>query len=52
MSKGRKTFDIGRDSGTGKFIRVEEAKKDPKGTTVERIPKAGHGDTKDEPKSR
>jgi hypothetical protein len=43
---GRKTFDVGRDSETGKFIPVKEAKKHPKTTTVERVPKAGYGDTK------
>lgn len=36
MEKGTK---IGRDSETGKFIPVEEAKKDPKHTTVETIKK-------------
>lgn len=50
MGNKRKTFDIGRDAETGKFVTVEEAKKDPKGTTIERIPKAGRGDTKGEPK--
>ena len=49
MSKGRKTFDVGRDSGNGQFIPVEEAKGRPRETTVERVPKRGYGDTKDEP---
>lgn len=49
MSKGRKTFDIGRDSESGKFIPVKEAKERPRETTVERVPKPGHGDTKNEP---
>ena len=49
MGNKRKTFDVGRDSGTGKFIPVEQAKNDPKGTTIERIPKPGYGDTKGEP---
>lgn len=42
----RKTFDVGRDSDTGRFIPVKEAEKRPKTTTVERVPKAGYGDTK------
>ena len=42
----RKTFDVGRDSETGKFIPVKEAKKRPKTTTMERLPKPGYGDTK------
>jgi hypothetical protein len=46
MSKGRKTFDVGRDSRTGHFIPVEEAKKRPNTTVIERVPKAGYGDTK------
>lgn len=46
----RKTFDIGRDSGDGRFIPVKEAEKRPKETTVERVPKPGYGDTKKEPK--
>jgi hypothetical protein len=29
----------GRDSGNGQFIPVQEAKKNPKTTTVETIPK-------------
>jgi hypothetical protein len=49
MSKGRKTIDIGRDSKTGQFIPVKEAERRPSTTTVERVPKPGHGDTKNEP---
>ena len=49
MSKGRKTFDIGRDSRTGQFVPVKEAEARPNTTTVERVPKPGHGDTKGEP---
>ena len=41
-----KTFPLGRDSKTGQFIPVSQAKRRPKTTTVERIPKAGHGDTR------
>jgi hypothetical protein len=42
----RKTFDAGRDSGTGQFITKEEAERRPKETTIERVPKPGFGDTK------
>jgi hypothetical protein len=52
MSKGRKTFDIGRDSDSGRFIPVKEAKERPRETTVERVPKPGRGDTKDEPRKK
>ena len=45
----RKTFDIGRDSKTGEFIPVKEAEHRPNTTTVERVPKPGYGDTKNEP---
>ncbi|WP_172751222.1 hypothetical protein [Ensifer sp. LCM 4579] len=51
MSK-RKTFDVGRDSRSGQFITVKEATGRPETTTVERIPKSGHGDTKGEPSRR
>jgi hypothetical protein len=40
-----KTFPLGRDSKTGEFIPVKEAERRPNTTTVERIPKAGNGDT-------
>ncbi|WP_257112264.1 hypothetical protein [Pseudomonas ficuserectae] len=36
----------GRDSGSGQFIPVEEAKRRPKTTTVETIPPPGKGDKK------
>lgn len=49
MGKDRKTFDIGRDSKTGEFIPVKEAERRPSTTTVERVPKPGYGDTKNEP---
>ena len=45
MSKA-KTFKLGRDSKTGKFIPVKEAQRRPNTTTVERVPKPGRGDTK------
>lgn len=41
-----KTFPLGRDSKTGEFITVKEAHQRPNSTTVERVPKPGHGDTK------
>ena len=44
MSKS-KTFPLGRDSKTGQFIPVSEAKRRPATTQVERVPKAGYGDT-------
>lgn len=46
MSKERKTFDIGRDSKTGRLMSVDAAKRRPATTTVERMPKPGYGDTK------
>ncbi|MFO1152051.1 MAG: hypothetical protein U1E42_00090 [Rhodospirillales bacterium] len=49
MSNKRKTFDIGRDAETGQFTTREEAELRPTTTTIERIPKRGYGDTKDEP---
>lgn len=52
MSKESITFDVGRDSETGRFITVDEAEAHPKTTTVERIPKPGRGDTRNEPKHR
>ncbi|KAB2694670.1 hypothetical protein F9K79_19725 [Ochrobactrum sp. Kaboul] len=41
-----KTFKVGRDSGSGQFIKVSEAERRPNTTTVERVPKPGYGDTK------
>jgi len=35
----------GRDSGTGRFIPVEETRRRPENTQRERIPLPGHGDT-------
>jgi len=37
----RKTFDVGRDVKTGRFVPVKVAKKRPTTVKVERIPKAG-----------
>jgi len=48
----RKTFDVGRDSKTGEFIPVKEAERRPNTTTVDRIPKPGNGNTKNEPTRR
>jgi hypothetical protein len=48
----RKTFETGRDSNSGKFMPVEEAERRPSTTTVERVPKSGHGHTKGEPTKR
>jgi hypothetical protein len=39
MSQDRKTFDVGRDARTGRFIPVGEAKRRPSTTVVERIKK-------------
>lgn len=33
----------GRDAKTGQFIPVEEARKDPNHSVVERVPKPGKG---------
>lgn len=33
----------GRDARTGHFIPVEQARRDPTHTTVERVPKPGNG---------
>lgn len=49
MAKQTKTFKIGRDAKTGEFIPVREAERRPSTTTIERVPKPGHGDTKGDP---
>lgn len=46
MAKGSKTFQVGRNSETGRLVKVSVAKAKPKTHTVERMPKSGHGDTK------
>ena len=38
-TKKTKTFPIGRDAGTGRFIPVKIAERRPKTTVVERIKK-------------
>ena len=43
-SKG-KTTQRGRDSKTGQFIPVRDARRRPNTTQVERVPKPGYGDT-------
>jgi len=45
MSKESKTTPRGRDSTSGKFIPIEEARRRPHTTEVERIPKPGYGIT-------
>jgi hypothetical protein len=45
MGKESKTSLRGRDSSTGEFIPVKEARERPSTTTVERVPKPGYGDT-------
>ena len=45
-----KAFKLGRDSRTGQFISVEEARKNSGRYFVEHIPKAGHGE--DEERSK
>lgn len=53
-TKERQSRLGGRDNRTGHFIPLEETKRDPDGTTRERIPLPGFGDTgrseKDKPK--
>jgi hypothetical protein len=44
MSKS-KGFKIGRDSGSGQFIKKSEADRRPNTTQVEIVPKRGHGDS-------
>ncbi len=41
-----KTFEIGRNAETGRLAKVEYARAHPKTHVVERMPKAGRGDTK------
>src|SRR5438874_721063 len=45
MSKERKAFIGGRDSGTGRFITVRETYQRPGSTQREHIPTRGNGDT-------
>ena len=41
MAKERESTLKGRDAKTGHFIPVEQARKDPNHTTVERVPLPG-----------
>ncbi|MDX2143214.1 MAG: hypothetical protein SFV19_07655 [Rhodospirillaceae bacterium] len=50
MAKETKTFLVGRNSITGRLTTVEKAREYPKTHQVERMPKAGHGDTKPDKK--
>ena len=43
MSKESKSSLRGRESGSGKFIPVADARQRPATTEVERIPKPGYG---------
>lgn len=45
MSKDSKTTLKGRDAGSGQFIPVEQARRNPSTSVVERVPKPGRGDT-------
>lgn len=45
-SKPSKSFKEGRESDTGRFIPVEEARRRPNTTTVEHVPKPGFGTEK------
>jgi hypothetical protein len=46
MSKESKTFLVGRSAKTGELTTVKKARTYPSTHIVERMPKAGHGDTK------
>ena len=45
MKKTSKTFEIGRNAGTGKLAPVKVARQHPTTYIVERMPKRGNGDT-------
>jgi hypothetical protein len=45
MSSDRKGRIGGRDNDTGRFVPLEETRRDPRGTTREVIPLPGHGDS-------
>ncbi len=45
MADKPKTSLKGRDAKTGEFIPVEQARKRPATTVVERVPLPGRGDT-------
>lgn len=46
MSKESKSFLVGRSAVTGKLTTVAQARARPSTHVVERMPKAGNGDTK------
>ena len=46
MAKESKSFNIGRDSRTGRLESEEDARKHPSTSQVERIPKPGNGSAK------
>jgi len=47
-----KTFPIGRNSKTGRLESVKKAESHKATSVVERMPKKGHGDTKDHSKKK
>lgn len=50
MNKPSKTTLRGRDAKTGEFTTVKKARRYPDTHIVERVPKPGYGDTKDDRK--
>lgn len=44
MGKGD-GYKIGRDDDSGRYKSVDDARRDPKNSSVEVNPKSGHGDT-------
>ena len=45
LTKGTKSFPIGRNAETGKLVPVDYAREHPKTHVVERMPKPGRGDS-------
>ena len=45
MAKESKGFKLGRDNGSGQFVKLDEARQRPSTTSVEVVPKKGRGDT-------
>jgi len=50
LAKGSKSFPIGRNAKTGRLTTVEKAREKPATHVVERMPKAGQGDTRTDKK--
>jgi hypothetical protein len=50
MSKESKTFLVGRNANTGRLTTVEKAREKAATHVVERMPKPGRGDTKNDSK--